>query len=128
VVYRMIDPEQYRRQHVLVVGGGDSALEAATSIVQQSGTTVTLSHRGEAFSRAKVKNRELVAAAQKTGRLRVLFESKVNRIGHEEVEIEQRGRRMRIRNDAVIVCAGGILPTAFLKSVGIEVETKYGTA
>ena len=128
VVYRMIDPEQYRRQHVLVVGGGDSALEAATSIAQQPGAIVTLSHRREAFSRAKVKNRELVAAAQKTGRLRVLFESKVNRIGREEVEIEQRGRRMRIRNDAVIVCAGGILPTAFLKSVGIEVETKYGTA
>jgi thioredoxin reductase len=128
VVYRMIDPEQYKRQHVLVVGGGDSALEAATSIAEQPGTTVTLSHRSEAFSRAKVKNRELVAAAQKTGRLKVLFESQVNRIGREDVEIDQKGRRIRIRNDAVIVCAGGILPTAFLKSVGIEVETKYGTA
>jgi thioredoxin reductase len=128
VVYRMIDPEQYKRRHVLVVGGGDSALEAATSIAEQPGTTVTLSHRSEAFSRAKLRNRELVAAAQKSGRLKVLFESKVNRIGREDVEIEQKGRRLRIRNDAVIVCAGGILPTAFLKSVGIEVETKYGTA
>jgi hypothetical protein len=44
------------------------------------------------------------------------------------VEIEQKGKRLRVRNDAVIVCAGGILPTAFLKSIGIEVETKYGTA
>ena len=128
VVYRMIDPEQYKRQHVLVVGGGDSALEAATSIAEQPGTTVTLSHRSEAFSRAKVKNRESVAAAQRTGRLKVLLESQVNRIGREDVEIDQKGRRIRIRNDAVIVCAGGILPTAFLKSVGIEVETKYGTA
>jgi thioredoxin reductase (NADPH) len=128
VVYRMIDPEQYKRQHVLVVGGGDSALEAATSIADQPGTMVTLSHRSESFSRAKLRNRELVAAAQKTGRLKVVFESRVNRIGREDVEIEQKGRRMRIRNDAVIVCAGGILPTAFLKSVGIEVETKYGTA
>jgi thioredoxin reductase (NADPH) len=128
VVYRMIDPEQYKRQHVLVVGGGDSALEAATSIAEQPGAMVVLSHRSESFSRAKLRNRELVAAAQKTGRLKVLFESKVNRIGREDVELEQKGRRMRIRNDAVIVCAGGILPTAFLKSVGIEVETKYGTA
>jgi thioredoxin reductase/Pyruvate/2-oxoacid:ferredoxin oxidoreductase delta subunit len=128
VVYRMIDPEQYKRQHVLVVGGGDSALEAATSIAEQPGTRVVLSHRSESFSRAKLRNRELVAAAEKTGRLKVLFESKVNRIGPQDVEIEQKGRRMRIRNDAVIVCAGGILPTAFLKSVGIEVETKYGTA
>jgi thioredoxin reductase (NADPH) len=128
VVYRMVDPEQYKRQHVLVVGGGDSALEAATSIADQPGATVTLSHRSESFSRAKLRNRELVAAAQKTGRLRVLFESKVNRIGREDVEIEQKGRRLRMRNDAVIVCAGGILPTAFLKSIGIEVETKHGTA
>ena len=128
VVYRFIDPEQYRRQHVLVVGGGDSALEAATSIAEQPGTTVTLSHRSEAFSRAKVKNRERVETAEKSGRLKVLLQSKVKRIGRHDVEIEQKGERMKIKNDAIIVCAGGILPTAFLKSVGIEVETKYGTA
>jgi thioredoxin reductase/Pyruvate/2-oxoacid:ferredoxin oxidoreductase delta subunit len=128
VVYRMVDPEQYKRQHVLVVGGGDSALEAATSIAEQPGARVTLSHRSESFSRAKVKNRELVDACQRSGRLKILFESKVTRIGQNDVEIEQKGKRLRIRNDAVIVCAGGILPTAFLKSVGIEIETKYGTA
>ena len=128
VVYRFIDPEQYRRQHVLVVGGGDSALEAATSIAEQPGTTVTLSHRSEAFSRAKVKNRERVETAEKSGRLKVLLQSKVKRVGRHDVEIEQKGERMKIKNDAIIVCAGGILPTAFLRSVGIEVETKYGTA
>jgi thioredoxin reductase (NADPH) len=128
VVYRLVDPEQYRQCHVLVVGGGDSALEAATSIAEQPGTTVTLSHRSEAFSRAKLKNRERVERAEKSGRLNVLLQSSVKRIGRHDVEIEQEGRRMRIKNDAVIVCAGGILPTAFLKSVGIEVETKYGTA
>jgi thioredoxin reductase (NADPH) len=128
VVYRMIDPEQYRRRHVLVVGGGDSALEAAASIARQPGATVTLSHRSEAFSRAKVKNRELVEAARRSGRLRVLFESNVRRIGRDDVEIDHKGRHMRIRNDAVIVCAGGILPTTFLEGVGIKVETKYGTA
>ncbi len=128
VVYRMTDPEQYRRQHVLVVGGGDSALEAATAIAQQPGVSVTLSYRSASFSRAKVKNRELVDASQRTGKLRVLFESKVSRIGRDDVVIEQHGRRLRIRNDTVIVCAGGVLPTALLKSVGIEVETKYGTS
>jgi thioredoxin reductase len=124
----MIDPEQYLRQHVLVVGGGDSALEAAMSLAQQPGTTVTLSHRSAAFPRATVKNRELVEACRRSGRLKVLFESNVKRISRDDVEIEQKGRRMRIRNDAVIVCAGGILPAAFLESVGIQVETKYGTA
>ena len=128
VVYRMIDPEQYRRQHVLVVGGGDSALEAAVSLAKQPGTTVTLSHRSDAFSRAKVKNREEVETARRSGRLTVLLQSNVKKIGRHDVEIEQNGRGMQIRNDAVIVCVGGILPTAFLESVGIEVETKYGTA
>lgn len=128
VVYRLIDPEQYRRQHVLVVGGGDSALEAAVSLANQSDTTVTLSHRSDAFSRAKVKNREDVETASRSGRLNVLLQSRVKLIGRDNVEIEWQGRRMRIRNDTVIVCAGGVLPTNFLESVGVEVETKYGTA
>jgi thioredoxin reductase (NADPH) len=128
VVYRLIDPEQYKRRHVLVVGGGDSALEAAASIAEQPGTTVTLSHRSEVFSRAKLKNRERVERAEKSGRLKVVLQSSVKKIGRHDVEIEQKGRRTKIKNDAVIICAGGILPTAFLKSVGIEVETKYGTA
>jgi thioredoxin reductase (NADPH) len=127
VVYRMVDPEQYRQKHVLVVGGGDSALEAATSVAEQPGTTVTLSHRSESFSRAKVRNRELVEAARRSGRLKVLLRAGVKSIGRHDVEIEQNGQRMRLKNNAVIVCAGGILPTAFLHSLGIEVETKYGT-
>lgn len=128
VVYRLIDPQQYREHRVLVVGGGDSALEAAASIAEQPGTTVTLSHRSDAFSRAKAKNRERVAAAEKSGRLTVLLQSSIKQIGRHDVEIEQQGRQMQIGNDAVIVCAGGILPTAFLKSIGIKVETKHGTA
>ena len=128
VVYRLTDPQQYRGKHVLVVGGGDSALEAAASVAAEPGTTVTLSHRNEGFSRAKMKNRENVAAARRSGRLKMLMQSEVKRIGPKDVEIVYKGKRTAIRNDAVIICAGGILPTPFLKSIGIEVETKYGTA
>jgi len=128
VVYRLTEPPQYRGQHVLVVGGGDSALEAAASIAEEPGTTVTLSHRGAAFGRARQKNRQRVAAAQADGRLRVLMPSEVKRIGTDAVELAFDGRRAAIRNDSVIVCVGGILPTEFLQSIGIEVETKYGTA
>src|SRR5215471_10955753 len=117
VVYRLIDPQQYQRRHVLVVGGGDSALEAAASVAEQPGATVTLSHRREAFSRAKLKNRERVEIAEKSGQLRIVLQSSVKKIGRHDVEIEQRGRHMKIKNDAVIVCAGGSMTTAFLKSV-----------
>ena len=56
VVYRLADPEQYRQQHVLVVGGGDSALEAAARVAEEPGAIVTLCHRSETFSRAKSRN------------------------------------------------------------------------
>ncbi|CCE09841.1 4Fe-4S ferredoxin, iron-sulfur binding protein [Bradyrhizobium sp. STM 3843] len=128
VVYRLIDPEQYRGQHVLVVGGGDAALEAACAVADEPGTTVTLSHRSESFNRAKPKNRERVDAAERSGRLRVMLSSSVRRVGENDVEINAKGELTTIPNNAVIVCVGGILPTAFLKSMGIEVETKYGTA
>jgi thioredoxin reductase/Pyruvate/2-oxoacid:ferredoxin oxidoreductase delta subunit len=128
VVYRLIDPEQYRGQHVLVVGGGDAALEAACAVAEQPDTVVTLSHRSESFNRAKPKNRERVAAAEKSGQLRVLLSSSIKRIGVDDVELEVGGKPCAIENDAVIGCVGGVLPTAFLQSIGIEVETKYGTA
>jgi thioredoxin reductase (NADPH) len=128
VVYRLIDPEQYAGQHVLVVGGGDSALEAAGSIAMETDAKVTLSYRSEAFSRAKPKNRARADAAVESRRLKLMLKSKVIEIGPDFVELEWKGERQRLKNDAVIVCAGGILPTDFLKSIGIEVETKYGTA
>jgi thioredoxin reductase len=128
VTYRLLDPEQYRGQHVLIVGGGDSALESAVSISEQPNTTVTLSYRSAAFARCKKKNREKLDAAQRAGRVLVMLESNVKGIGERDVDLEQRGKVVRIPNDAVIINAGGILPTAFLKELGIEVATKYGTA
>jgi thioredoxin reductase (NADPH) len=128
VVYRLIDPEQYRGQQVIVVGGGDSALEAAASIAELGDTGVILSYRGEAFQRAKQKNRQRVDAASAKGQLKVLLNSQIREIRHDEVLMKQSGQELKVANDAVIVSAGGILPNDFLKSIGIQVETKYGTA
>jgi thioredoxin reductase/NAD-dependent dihydropyrimidine dehydrogenase PreA subunit len=128
VVYRLIDPEQYRGQHVLVVGGGDSALEAAASIAELGDSHVTLSYRGDAFQRAKQRNRERVVQAGEQSRLRVLLGSTVREIRDDSVTLQQSGKALKVQNDTVIVSAGGILPNDFLRSIGIEVETKYGTA
>jgi len=127
VVYRLIDPAQYIGQHVLIVGGGDSALEAATSIAEEEGTTVTLSYRSEAFSRAKEKNRNKVSQAEADGKLTVLFKSNVKEITEKAVSIDYEGNLIEIPNDGIIVSAGGILPTGFLKDIGIDVNTKFGT-
>jgi len=128
VVYRLIDPEQYRGQKVLVVGGGDSALEAALAIAEEAGTCVALSYRGDAFGRVKVKNRQRLEEAQKNGRINVLLKSNVIRIEPGVVLLELESGQETLPNDAVIVSAGGVLPTDLLKKVGIQFETKHGTA
>lgn len=128
VVYRLIDPEQYAGQQVLVVGGGDSALEAAVSVSEAAGSSVTLSYRGDNFDRAKGRNRDRVKSAVRQGRLTVLMKSNVQEIQPDAVAIEQDGSTVTLRNDAVIISAGGVMPTEFLQRIGIAVETKYGTA
>lgn len=127
VVYRLIDPEQYAGRKVLIVGGGDSALEAAARIAEQPDTAVTLSYRGEAFARARAKNRDRVSALIADGAIEALMQSAVRRIDRDVVEIDVGQELRLIPNDDVIVCAGGLLPTQFLKDMGIVVETKYGT-
>lgn len=127
VVYAFIDPEQYRGKHVLVVGGGDSALEAAGRIAEEPGTTVTLSYRGSAFSRAKPANRERVERLRRDGQLSVMMPSQLKAITEAGVDVDSEGRSINLPNDAVIICVGGVLPTEFLKAAGIAMETKYGT-
>jgi thioredoxin reductase/Pyruvate/2-oxoacid:ferredoxin oxidoreductase delta subunit len=127
VVYRLIDAEQYKGQNVLVVGGGDSALEAAIAVSEQPGTTVTLSYRSAAFSRVKGKNRSRLEEQQAAGRIRVVLNSKVKAVGTDTVDLHFDGENERLPNDAVIVCAGGLLPTPLLQSIGIRFDTKFGT-
>lgn len=128
VVYRLLDPEQYRGRRILVVGGGDSAVEAALSCAEQPQSKVALSYRGEAFNRIKPRNRERLRLAQEEQRMDVILNSEVRRIAADHVELVQAGRTVSLPNDAVIVQAGGVVPTGLLKDIGVVVETKYGTA
>ncbi|MEO8444169.1 MAG: FAD-dependent oxidoreductase [Gammaproteobacteria bacterium] len=128
VTYKLIEPEQYSNRQVLVVGGGDSALEAATAISQVPGSTVALSYRSEAFSRVKPANRERLQAAAKAGKVKIMLKSEVVGIEQDKVVLRLQDSEFALQNDAVIISAGGVLPTAFLNSIGVKVETKYGSA
>jgi len=132
VTYRLTDPDQYKGQRLLVVGGGDSALESACSVAElniptQAGPMVTISYRKDSFGRAKSKNRERIVRLEKTGQLRVLYSSQVESISKNGVLIKIQDKKVKLPNQAIIVCAGGILPTGLLKEIGVNVETKYGT-
>jgi thioredoxin reductase (NADPH) len=128
VVYRLIDAEQYRQLSVLVVGGGDSALEAAIALSEQPGTRVALTYRGDSFARVKAKNRLLLEEQERGGNLRVMLRTEVVSIQQKSVTVTCAGKQEDLANEAVIVCAGGLLPKPLLQKVGIEFETKYGTA
>lgn len=127
VVYRLIDPDQYRGRRVLVVGGGDSALEAALDISNEPGTTVSLSYRGRAFDRVKPKNRARLEEAIANKRIEQILETTVKEITADKVILARGESLLELPNDAVIVCAGGELPTPMLKKIGIQVEAHYGT-
>ena len=113
---------------MLVVGGGDSALEAAATIAEETNAIVDLSYRSEAFARAKRKNRTRVDAAAASGRLTVRLASQIISISKSSVQLKTASGPIELPNDAIIVCAGGVLPTDFLKSVGIQTTTKFGVA
>ena len=128
VVYRLVDPQQYRNKKILVVGGGDSALEAALSLADEPGVEVCLSYRGDAFNRVKAKNRLAVSNAVAQKLLRLEMGSQIAEISATMVKLNTANGTEDLDNDAIIVCAGGVLPTSFLRSMGVKVETRFGSA
>jgi thioredoxin reductase/NAD-dependent dihydropyrimidine dehydrogenase PreA subunit len=128
VAYRLIDPEQYADCSVLVVGGGDSALEAAIQLANESSAIVTLSYRGAGFGKSRQANRDKIDALSKQCRVQVLLESEVKAILPETVELTVAGKPQTIDNDYVLACIGGELPLEFLKSCEVRLKRYAGTA
>ncbi|MXO47473.1 4Fe-4S dicluster domain-containing protein [Erythrobacter vulgaris] len=128
VLYRLKDPEDHIGKRVLVVGGGDSALEAAIAMAETQRIEVTLSYRGEAFSRARKLNRDRIDELATSGQIDVMLASEVKEIAEKVSILRSDGIEEALPNDVVIICAGGVLPIPLLEKLGVEIERKHGTA
>ncbi len=127
VAYRLLEPEMICDQKVVVVGGGDSAIESALLLADEN--KVTLSYRSDAFSRLKPGNKQKLEEATSLGKLDVLLNSNLVAINENHVSLIINGNEpYQLENDLVYIFAGGELPTQFLKNAGIEITTKYGEA
>ncbi len=126
VAYRLLEPELISKKNVVVVGGGDSAIEAALSLAEQN--SVILSYRGEAFSRVKPKNREKLNDAVEKGILDVKLNSNLVKIEQElaVLALKETGGQEALPNDLVYIFAGGELPTKFLEKAGVEITKRFG--
>jgi len=130
VQYALAEPEAFHGDRVLVVGGGDSAIEAALTISEVPGTKVRISYRRDAFGRIKPGNRARLDAALASGTIEVLWSTNVSRIEADRVWLAGNGSSdsFPLDNDQVLIFAGGELPTAFLRECGVDIETKFGTS
>lgn len=128
VAYRLLEPELISGKHILVVGGGDSAIESALLLAEQN--NVILSYRSDAFGRLKPKNSEKIKEAIAKGLVDVRFKTNILSVGNDEIVIksELSGETVNEKNDLVYIFAGGELPTPFLQKAGIQITKKFGEA
>jgi thioredoxin reductase (NADPH) len=120
VMYRLIEADHYVNKKVLVVGGGDSAVEAAMGLANQVGNKVTLCYRGAQFSRIKERNAKRIEDCARSGKVEVLFESNPREFRADCVVLDVKGQVREIPNDYVWIFAGGVPPYDFLKKIGIQ--------
>jgi putative YpdA family bacillithiol system oxidoreductase len=119
VMYRLIEADHYVNKKILIVGGGDSAVEAAMGLASQVGNSVTISYRQAAFSRIKDRNKQRIDDFIRKGKLKALFNSNPVEILADSVIMDVNGTKQTLPNDFVWIFAGGEPPTAFLKKVGV---------
>lgn len=125
VRYELHDPGAWSDQDVVVVGGGDSAVQSALALAEQ-GNRVTLSYRRASFTRPRPANQKRIAEAIEAGRIRAVLSSRVVEVGAGDVHLIGPEGELRVDADAVFVMIGGTLPTALLSRMGIEVEHHFG--
>ncbi|MCP4809213.1 MAG: NAD(P)-binding domain-containing protein [Proteobacteria bacterium] len=121
VRYTLKDPDDHAGRRVLVVGGGDSAVEAACDCAD-AGAQVTIAYRKAEFTRPKAKNKERLDRYIADGRVAAEMSASPLEITAETVRLKVSGEEKTLENDDVLVFAGTRLPYAFLEKLGIRMQ------
>jgi thioredoxin reductase/Pyruvate/2-oxoacid:ferredoxin oxidoreductase delta subunit len=124
VMYRLIETDHFINKRILIVGGGDSAVEAAMGLANQNGNKVTLSYRKEAFARIKERNAGRIQEYMRSGKVTVLFNSMPTEFRSDSAVLEINGQSHVIPNDFVWIFAGGEPPRAFLEKIGVQLGSR----
>ncbi len=120
VTYRFHTADDYHDKDVLVVGGGNSAIEAALMLCDHN--RVTISYRREGFFRLKEDNRQQLDKAVAEDRIKVIFESNVKEIRDNEVDLAVNDQVQALPNDNVIILIGSMPPIDFLMNIGLKLD------
>ena len=124
VAYRLLEPERITNKEVIVVGAGDSAIEAAMMLMVNNDVRQLV--RTETLTRCKPKNRELVTSANAENKLNMMFNSNLVAINDRDCLIKTGDQTIQVPNDLVYIFAGGELPTGFLQKAGVEITKRFG--
>lgn len=124
VMYSLLDAEAYTGNKILVVGGGDSAVETAMGLAHQRGNAVTLSYRKDSFMRIKERNAQRVKELAKSGKLALIFNSQPTEIRERTVLLDVAGKPREIPNDYVWILAGSLPANDFLRQAGVQLGSK----
>lgn len=126
VAYSLLDTESYQGRRIYVVGGGDSAVEAAVGLSEQPGNQVTIANREGDWVRIKSKNESRLRKAEAAGRLQVLVGASTQAIEPEQVVVRVKtaagSEVLKIPNDDVFIFAGGEPPFKLLKEAGVSFD------
>ena len=126
VSYGLLDAQSYTNRQILVVGGGDSAIEAAVGLAEQPGNQVTLSYRQANFSRIRARNEARLARAAAGSSLTVRTNTRVERINEGFIELAGAAGTDAVSatlpNDEVFIFAGGKPPFELLQAAGVSFD------
>ena len=120
VAYKLIDAEAYKGRRVMVVGGGDSAVEAAMGLAHQKDCKVTISYRKPGLMRIKQRNADRIAPLIADGTIDFYGSTTVGGIHEDKVVLEGPNGSTIVPNDDVFILAGGIPPFGFLRELGVK--------